>query len=76
MTQPVFSGAALAQFDMAYPGTPQHLTHALAGHPLLELDALLTLAARMRPETLEHNAATDLPLGIEPTVSATAHRTE
>lgn len=64
MTQPVFSSAALAQFAGVYPGTPQHLTHGLAGHPLLELDALLALAERMRPETLEHNAATDLPLGI------------
>lgn len=64
MTQPVFSSAALAQFAAGYPGVPQHLTHALAGHPLLELDALLALAGRMRAETLEHNAATDLPLGI------------
>jgi hypothetical protein len=64
MTEPVFTSAALAQFDAAYPGTPQHLVHGLAGHPLLELDALSALAGRMRPETLEHNAAIGLQLGV------------
>ena len=64
MAQTAFPPPALAALADAYPLTPRHLTHGLAGHPLLELDALLALAGRMRPETLEHNAAVDLPLGI------------
>jgi hypothetical protein len=64
MAQPVFTPAATDAFAEAYPVSPRHLTHNLTGHPLLEIPALLALAERMRPETLEHNAAVDLPLGI------------
>jgi hypothetical protein len=64
MAEPVFTPAAEAAFTAAYPLAPQHLTHRLVSHPLLEIPALLALAERMRPETLEHNAAVDLPLGI------------
>lgn len=64
MVQAVFQDAARAALVAAYPQAPTHLTHTIADHPLLTLDALGELAARMRPETLEHNAATDLPLGI------------
>jgi len=60
----VFPAAARAALGEAYPQVPTSLTHALADHPLLSLEALSELAGRMRPETLEHNAATDLPLGI------------
>jgi hypothetical protein len=60
----VFPDSAREALRAAYPQAPTHLTHAIADHPLLSLDALAELAARMRPETLEHNAATDLPLGI------------
>lgn len=64
MADPVFSREAHAAFAAAYPGVPTHLTHQIAGHPLLELGALQQLAGRLRPESLEHNAAVDLPLGI------------
>jgi hypothetical protein len=64
MANPVFSREAHAAFSAAYPGVPTHLTHQIAGHPLLELGALQQLAGRLRPESLEHNAAVDLPLGI------------
>ncbi|PQM27050.1 transcriptional regulator [Sphingopyxis lindanitolerans] len=64
MVGPIFSSDAHAAFNAAYPGVPTHLTHQIAGHPLLELGALLELAGRLRPESLEHNAAVDLPLGI------------
>ncbi|MCW0200148.1 cupin-like domain-containing protein [Sphingopyxis sp.] len=64
MADPVFSPEAHAAFGAAYPGVPTHLTHQIAGHPLLELGALQQLAGRLRPESLEHNAAVDLPLGI------------
>jgi hypothetical protein len=60
----VFASDARAAFAAAYPCTPTHLTHQLAGHPLLELDALAALARRMRPESREHNAAVGLELGI------------
>ena len=60
----VFGEQALAEFTAAYPVRPTHLVHGLAGHPLLSLEALLQLAGRMRPDTLEHNAAVGLKLGI------------
>jgi quercetin dioxygenase-like cupin family protein len=61
---PTFGVTALDGMARAYPTIPRHLAHGLAGHPLLELDALAALARRMRPASLEHNAATDLPLGL------------
>lgn len=64
MSEPAFLQDALAAFEGAYPLVPALLTHRIADHPLLKLDALKKLAIRMRPETLEHNAAVDLPLGI------------
>ena len=64
MSQPVFPAEARAALAAAYPSAPTHLTHALAGHPLLELDALLALSQRLRPESLEWNAAVGLELGI------------
>jgi hypothetical protein len=60
----VFPDKAVQDFRGAYPGSPLHLTHRLERHPLLEIGALGQLAERLRPEDLEHNAATDLPLGI------------
>ena len=60
----VFPEEAVRSFREAYPSAGTQLTHRLAGHPLLEIDALARLAERIRPEDLEHNAATDLPLGI------------
>jgi hypothetical protein len=64
MTEKAFTDAALEQFASAYPLAPQHLTHHIAQHPLLAIDALADLADRIRPETLEHNAAVGLPMGI------------
>jgi hypothetical protein len=64
MVTAVFPDTARNALGAAYPLAPTHLTHAIADHPLLSLDALGELAGRMQPETLEHNAATDLPLGI------------
>lgn len=64
MTDRVFGDDARAALAAAYPCAPTHFAHRLAGHPLLELEALAQLAGRMRPESLEHNAAVDLPLGI------------
>ncbi|WP_098105066.1 cupin-like domain-containing protein [Novosphingobium sp. PC22D] len=59
-----FPQSALDGLGDAYPLAPAKLSHAIADHPLLSLDALAGLARRMRPASLEHNAAVDLPLGI------------
>ncbi|MEO9601175.1 cupin-like domain-containing protein [Parasphingorhabdus sp.] len=59
-----FSTETLGALSAAYPHMPRQLTHEIASHPLLELDALAALARRLRPESIEFNAATDLPLGI------------
>lgn len=64
MALEVFGNEAVRSFREAYPAKPRHLTHRLENHPLLEIEALARLAERIRPEDLEHNAATDLPLGI------------
>ena len=64
MSLDVVPEQAVHTFRDAYPLRPAHLTHRLAGHPLLEIEALGRLAERIRPQDLEHNAATDLPLGI------------
>jgi len=64
MAGTVFRDEARAAFEAAYPCTPTHLTHQLVGHPLLEVEALKALSQRMRPESLEHNAAVGLKLGI------------
>lgn len=60
-----FDQDALALFAAAYPDRPQHLTHKLAGHPLLSLPALADLAERMPADSVEYNRG-DLPLGIRP----------
>ncbi len=68
---------ALSTLTAAYPASPTTLSHSLVDHPLLTLEALSALAARMRPDTLTHNAALDLPLGITndqtPTNGLTVH---
>jgi hypothetical protein len=53
------------RFAELYPEVPGVIGHALAGHPMFELDALVALAATMRPETVEYNRG-DLPLGVDP----------
>ncbi len=55
----------LDTFVAFYPEVPGKLAHAMTGHPMFELDALLALAARMRPVDVEYNRA-DLPIGVDP----------
>lgn len=52
---------ALAQ---AYPDRPARLTHDLTGHPLLAPEALIALAARMRPQDALCFRG-DVPVGVE-----------
>jgi hypothetical protein len=60
----VFPAEAIGSFRAAYPDEAGRLSHRLQDHPLLQIEALVRLADRIRPRDLEHNAATDLPLGI------------
>lgn len=59
----VFDPAARSEFSQAYPETSIKLTHALRDHPLLGLDALADMAARIAPGDIEYNRG-DLPTGI------------
>ena len=61
----VSGGIDRAAFAGLYPETPGLLRHDLAGHPAFELDALVRLAQRMRPQDVEQNVG-DLPIGIDP----------
>lgn len=60
-----FDAPALAALARLYPEAPGLLRHGLVGHPLFELDALVRLAQRMRPQDVEQNVG-DLPIGIDP----------
>jgi hypothetical protein len=55
----------LTSFAALYPETSGKLDHQFAGHPMFELDALIALAARMRPDDVEYNRG-DLPVGVDP----------
>jgi Cupin-like domain len=65
MTNPAFSTDAQDAFRALYPETPGKLSHQLAGHPLLSLEALVDLGGRLNPEHVEYNRA-DIPIGIDP----------
>jgi hypothetical protein len=65
-----FPRAAQDALDALYPETAGIIPHGLVGHPLFELEALIALAARMRPVDVEQNIG-DLPIGIDP--DAVAH---
>jgi hypothetical protein len=60
----VFDVAARAAFAAAYPETPAILRHHLADHPLLTLDALAALAAKLPEKSIEYNRG-NLPLGVD-----------
>ncbi|QLC25341.1 transcriptional regulator [Parasphingopyxis algicola] len=52
MSDPVFVPEAVADLAEAYPEQPVPLRHRLSGHPLLQPDALIALAGRMRPDDM------------------------
>jgi quercetin dioxygenase-like cupin family protein len=62
MPETAFSDTWIGRFRAAYPHRPTRLRHQLAGHPLLDLDAIAALAQRLRPEDIEYNAA-DVSIG-------------
>lgn len=61
----VFSDEARSVFAGVYPGEAAKLTHGLAGHPLLTIEALAGLAERMPASSVEYNLG-KLPLGVRP----------
>ncbi len=54
----------LDNFAALYPETPGLVAHTLANHAMFSLDALVALAARMDPATVEYNRG-DLPVGVD-----------
>lgn len=65
MEHAVFPAKAREAFAAAYPASPAKLTHCLLGHPLLTLDALADLAAKLPAHEIEYNPG-KLPIGIRP----------
>ncbi|WP_313808655.1 cupin-like domain-containing protein [Sphingobium sp.] len=61
----VFPDQARAGFADAYPDRAAKLSHELAGHALLTLEALAGLAERMPAASVEYNLGR-LPLGVRP----------
>src|SRR3546814_19930505 len=59
----VFPEEARAAFAAAYPDRAAKLSHGLAGHALLTLEALAGLAERMPADSVEYTLGT-LPLGV------------
>jgi Cupin-like domain len=58
-----FPSHALAEFEHCYPEQSVRLSHTLSDHPLLTLEALVTLAGKLDPKNVEYNPG-DLPIGI------------
>lgn len=65
MSEPVFGKDALAEFARIYPAQATKLRHALIGHPLLELDAIVELATALPRDSVEYNHG-NLPVGVDP----------
>ncbi|WP_295640090.1 cupin-like domain-containing protein [Novosphingobium sp.] len=65
MQAEVFTPEAKNGLETAYPARATRLTHRLTSHPLLDLEALVTLAAALPPEAVEYNPG-KLPIGIAP----------
>jgi hypothetical protein len=61
----IFARQDIERFREIYPEHPGKLSHSLAGHELLTLEALVELAGRLGPANVEYNAG-DLPYGVEP----------
>ena len=66
----VFGDAARECFGKNYPEQPHTLRHALATHPLLEIDALADLAESLPQRSVEYNRG-DLPIGVNGKPDAT-----
>jgi hypothetical protein len=67
MTPGAFTPEAVAELRAAYPNATCQLRHALANHPLLQLERLVALGAALPPARVEYNPG-NLPIGITPDV--------
>jgi hypothetical protein len=61
----IFEPIDLERLGGLYPDRSGRLSHRLAGHKLLTLEALVELGGRLSPEDVEYNEG-DLPYGVEP----------
>jgi quercetin dioxygenase-like cupin family protein len=61
----IFTDEALSALAEAYPVRPAKLTHGLLSNPLLDLEALVDLAAQLPTDSIEYNPG-KLPIGIRP----------
>ena len=59
----VFGPEARECFAANYPELPHRLSHQLGRHPLLDLEALASLAEALPASSIEYNQA-DLPIGV------------
>jgi len=59
-----FARGELDRLAACYPQRPGKLSHDLAGHPLLTLEALVELGRELPAADVEYNAG-DLPIGID-----------
>ncbi len=66
----VFCGVSRADFASSYPNGAHKLSHELANHPLLELEALAQLGEAMPDASVEYNRG-DLPVGLDEKPGAT-----
>lgn len=60
----IFPPDARAAFSTGYPEVPHKLFHRLHAHPLMELEALASLAEALPDRSVEYNFA-DQPIGID-----------
>ena len=59
----IFPPQACTAFAANYPEVPHRFAHSLHAHPLLELEALASLAEALPAASIEYNAS-DQPIGI------------
>jgi hypothetical protein len=65
MTKPVFPPEAQNELSGLYPEKHGPISHNLLEHPLLSLEALVTLAQSLPDASVEYNPG-NLPIGIDP----------
>jgi len=65
MPRHTFTPAGMATLAQVYPARSAKLTHTLRAHSLLELEALVDLAAQLPADSIEYNPG-KLPIGIRP----------
>jgi hypothetical protein len=61
----IFGTSDIERLRGLYPDRPGRLSHGLAGHKLLTLEALVELGGRLPAKDVEYNAG-DLPVGVDP----------